>query len=150
MEYELNTIQIATYMQNDPFIRQEYGGVLAIDQLQVFVPNKPRIFIVNTDVSSKPGEHWFVMYVTDICEHFDPAGLAPLPVSNDFLTKQSEKYLTNTTRVQAFDSYTCGLFCLFYAYFRCRGYSFVKIMNMFYENLELNEVIVKLFYEITK
>ena len=32
MEYELNTIQIATYMQNDPFIRQEYGGVLAIDR----------------------------------------------------------------------------------------------------------------------
>ena len=150
MEYQLNTLELASYMLKDPFIRQQYGGVLAIDQLPIFVQKTPKIFIVNTDISSKPGTHWFVMYVTGTCEHFDPAGLPTLPASEQFLTQHSKQYLINTQRVQDYDTYTCGLFCLFYSFFRCRGFSFVEIMQMFHENLAVNAEIVKHFYKITK
>ena len=137
-------------MLRDPFIRQQYGGVLAIDQLPFVVTNRPKIFIVNTDISSKPGEHWFVVYVTKYCEHFDPAGLPAVPIAEQFMIRNTTKYYTNTNRVQAYDSYTCGLFCLFYAYFRCRNVPFETIMYMFHENLHVNEILVKYFYEITK
>lgn len=149
MEYQLNTFELAHYMLKDPYIRTQYGGVVAIDELPRHVTCKPKLFIVNTDVSSQPGKHWFVIYVTRICEHFDPAGLPALPVSENFMITHSSKYLINTRRVQDYDSSTCGLFCLFYAYFRCRGVTFTNIMNMFYDNLEVNEAIVKYFYELT-
>ena len=148
--YRLSNFQLASYMLQDPYIRSQYGGVVAIDKLPDLVLKKPKIFIVNTDTSKEPGEHWFVIYVTDRCEYFDPAGLPALPDAEIFMTKHSANYLANTERTQSYISYTCGLFCLFYAYFRCRNVSFKNIMNMFHENLHVNEAIVQHFYELTK
>lgn len=147
--FRLNTQQLAMYMLKDPYIREQFGGVLALDQLQ-FTTFKPKIYIVNTDPHNEPGQHWFCLYISDTPEHFDPVGNAPLFSVNNFLILNGPNYLYNSKRVQSYVSETCGLFCLFYCYFRCRSFSFKEIMSMFSNNLKLNEAIVIYFYENTK
>ena len=145
----MNTQQLENYMLNDPFIRRYYGGVLAVDQLPIFV-TKPSIFIVNTDPIALPGKHWVVLFIdTQLCEHFDSSGYSPRHDFKIFLNAQGSKYLYNNNRLQDFDTETCGLFCLFYCYFRCRNNNFKEILDMFYENLKLNEITVKYFYAST-
>jgi len=36
-----------------------FDGVFSCDRL----PSRPRLFVANTDSSSKPGEHWIAIYV---------------------------------------------------------------------------------------
>lgn len=148
-KYRLNSNELALYMLKDPYIRQFYGGVLAIDELELLVL-KPKIYIVNTDPRSESGEHWFCIFLIDTPEHFDSSGFKPRPNVEEYLIVHGPEYMYNNVRVQSYTSETCGLFCLFYCYFRCRGFSFLDVMNMFSSNLILNESIVKYFYEITK
>lgn len=144
----MNTLQLQRYMINDPFIRERFGGVVAIDQLPLYV-EKPSVFIVNTDPISLPGKHWVVLYIDRVSEHFDSSGLQPRPRFKNYLITTSDSYLFNSMRVQNVASKSCGLFCLFYCYFRCRDYTFKQIMEMFSENLALNEMTVHLFYRLT-
>ena len=147
--YRLNTQELANYMLRDPFIRRQFGGVLALDELR-FTKLKPKIYIVNTDIHTEPGQHWFCLYLCRIPEHFDPAADMPLDSVNNYLILNGPNYMYNTKRVQSYTSDTCGLFCLFYCYFRCRNFSFNEILSMFTSNLLLNETIVIYFYEKTK
>ena len=145
----MKTEELEAYMLRDPYIRHYYGGVVALDQLPIVI-KKPTIFIVNSDPSGLPGKHWFAVFFTTINEHFDSAGFYPNKVLEAELIAHGPRFQYNDNRVQTFYSDTCGLFCLFYCYFRCRGYSFREIMDMFSDNLQVNEHVVKYFYELTK
>ena len=145
----MDTQQIRTYMLKDPYIRQYYGGVLAVNQLPVFV-DKPTIFIVNTDPLPGKGIHWITLYMDTVCEHFDSAGYQPRPDFKNYLIAKGPNYMFNNNRLQDFDTDTCRKLCLMYAYFRCRGFSFEDIISMFKDNLALNELIVNTFYDLTK
>ena len=137
-------------MLNDPYISSFYGRVVALDQIPSLI-EKPTIFIVNTDPAALPGTHWLsVFFNFGFNKHFDSSGhLLSLALQQELIS-QGPLYMYNTMRVQSFTSDTCGQFCLFFCYFRCRGYSFTEIMNMFTSSLELNESIVSLFYSLTK
>lgn len=146
----MKTEQLEHYMLNDPYISSFYGGVVALDQIPSLI-EKPTIFIVNTDPAALPGTHWLsVFFNFGFNEHFDSSGHLPSLALQQELISQGPLYMYNTMRVQSFTSDTCGQFCLFFCYFRCRGYSFTEIMNMFTSSLELNESIVSLFYSLTK
>ena len=146
--------EIDAYVSKDPFISRIYGGTLAINELPSLKQPHPRIFIVNTDPSYKPGTHWLAVYVHERSEHFDSAGQEPvLPRLDSFLLKQSphKGYIYNSNRIQSTTSFTCGLFCLMYAYYRSRGVSYSSFLSMFtYSDLEQNETVVKYFYRMTK
>ena len=146
----MNTQQLELYMLSDPYIREVYGGVVAYDQLPILVVSRPRIFIVNTEPISEPGDHWIVLYFDhNVCEHFDSSGSVPRTTYMPYIFVNSVKFMYNNERLQHYNSDTCGLFCLFYAYFRCRGFLFNQILDMFYDNLLLNEFVVKTFYNLT-
>ena len=144
---------INAYVARDPYISRIYGGTLAIDELPRTQQARPTLFIVNTDPAHLPGSHWLGVYVSDKSEHFDSAGQPPLPRLKNFLSNQSlsSVYMYNNIRIQDSSSYTCGLFCLMYAYYRSRGLSFDTFLSMFsYSDLEQNESVVEYFYRMTK
>ena len=117
------------------------------------MPDKPALFIVNTDTSDKPGSHWIVVFVKDckISEYFDPLGKSPDGYFSNYLSEQSKSYSYNTKRCQNYGTNICGQYCLFYCYFRARGYSMEDIVKMFDENdLVYNDQLVYFFYEYTK
>ena len=144
----MNTAELQNFMLKDKYISKYYGGVLASDQLPIFVRNKPKIFIVNTDESFKPGLHWTVIYIDEkVPEYFDPLGDQPIEVFQDFLILNGLKYKINTKKVQSSLSSLCEMYCLFYAYFRCRDYSMNQILNVFRDNLLINDIIASYFYK---
>lgn len=151
----MNTLQIENAMLSDPVIREHYGGTLAKDELMMVADNKnPRIYIVNNSDSNFPGTHWISLFVNNSrvadCNYFfDSLGNTPLPDFDIFLISHgANKYQYSLSRIQSLKSDTCGLYCLFFAYFSCRGYNLKEILNMFKEdNYLYNELLVLLFYD---
>lgn len=146
----MKTEELEEYMRNDAYISSFQWGVVAQDEIPHEI-HEPAVFIVNTDPSTKPGTHWLTLFFNFNCaEQFDSSGQKPILNIQHELVTHSQCYMYNNVRVQSYFSDTCGQFSLFFAYFRCRGYSFREIMNMFSRNLEMNENLVNFFYSLTK
>ena len=145
----MNTVELQSYMLNDPYIRQYYGGVLGRDQLPTFI-DKPKIYIVNTDPIDEPGTHWITTFIDEVSEYIDSLGEEPEQDFKNFLIIHGPQFKYNNEIIQSFTSDLCGHYCLMYSYFRCRGYKFEDIISMFSTNLMLNDVRVNYFYEATK
>ena len=137
-------------MKADPFISSFYGGVVPRDGLPLQT-EKPTFYIVNQDTSDKTGSHWIVVFNKDSewSEYYDPLGKHPADYFTLYLTSQSKNYKYNMKRCQSYWSNLCGQYCLFFCYFRSRGYSMEAILDMFDKDLVYNDLIVYLFYKST-
>ena len=146
----MNTRDLEIFMKSDPFIKKEYGGVLASNQLPVFIYNKPKIYICNLDPLPLKGTHWVAIYINaDNAEYWDSLGNPPQQPFINFMVNNASYYKYVNRRIQG-DMDTCGHFCLCYSYFRTRGYSLNDILKMFSNNLFLNDIISIFFYNEVK
>ena len=70
-------------------------------------------FIINTQSSNLPGEHWLAVNITYTkIELFDPFGLYyPSPLV-DYLTRSGKRVIFNKIQYQDFNTNLCGLYCL--------------------------------------
>jgi len=140
--------------QNFPNIKEVYLGCYSSDKL----PKKIQInqfCIVNTDISTGTGIHWYIVlrYSKRILEVFDSLGIDQ--GRKEFLQKNFElggikEIVFNTTRFQRNDSDTCGKFVLYFVINRLYNldHSFHDLLEeLFNQNLDKNEDIVKKFYE---
>ena len=94
-------------MKKDCVIRQQYGDVCAADQLPMTIRYRPRIYIVNTDPRSKPGQHWTAFYFPrrGPAEFFDSLGHSPDHYHTRFkrvLLKNERRYKYNKIRVTGY------------------------------------------------
>ena len=54
--------EIADILLRDPFVQPAFHGVFSSDHLpQMPVKQRPAAFVVNTDPSRRPGEHWIAI-----------------------------------------------------------------------------------------
>jgi hypothetical protein len=132
----MNTSQLKRVLFSDVYTKRQYGNVCPADRLPTIVRHRPRLYIVNTDVSGSPGTHWVAFYFPKRgpVEFFDPVGHKPEYYHNRFkhvLLVNGTRYLYSGHRVQGLHTLTCGPFCLYFALHRCRGWSFKKIMHSF-------------------
>ena len=149
----MDTNQLESYMRKDPEISKYYWGVLPKDFLPL-KPERPTLYVVNQDTSDKEGSHWIVIFIGDRkqpAEYFDPLGKEPDEDFKNYLIMQADRYMFNNQRCQNYMSNLCGHYCLFYCYFRARGYGMQNILNMFDKNdLFYNDQMVYFFYNYTK
>ncbi len=114
----------------------------------------PCFLIINTStVSSIPG-HWLLLFFPsrNSIEYFNSLCNPPSYYSTNLDTYIKSysfpKYIRNKHRYQSYNSYNCGLFCLFIADKRCMGYTYSHIMNYFNKTLLLkNDRIVERYYK---
>ena len=102
------------------------GGVYTSDAIPIHVKKRPLLYIVNTDPSYMPGEHWVMNYIGEdgSVEYFDPLGEAPSSTIEHYLWRICPNgYLKITTALQGSTSSNCGQFCLYYSYFHGRNFS---------------------------
>ena len=145
--FELNK-----FLENYPILKPHYLGIFAIDTLPKFI--KLRQFLIcNTDSSSGPGQHWFVLfrYSVSELECFDSLGVGD--DRQTFLRSVKFRGIRelhyNQSPVQLPTSTTCGHFCLFFIFERLHNldFEFSEFLNeLFTENLDQNELIVSEFY----
>lgn len=115
-----------------------HSGVLAADELSLI--KRPGAYIVNTDPSHMPGQHWIAIYVPDQgpLEIFDPLGFHPNHYTFLKMYLKGKKIKYNVKRWQQAGTSTCGQFCIFYLYHKCRGWTLSHILD-YYWNSDLNQ-----------
>ena len=54
----LSTLDIEKVMKSNKYTKKYLKGVFAIDKIPKKIKSKPSMFVINTDKSNKPGQHW--------------------------------------------------------------------------------------------
>ena len=108
-------------------------GTFARDQMpQLEHETRPFALVVNTDVAAEPGEHWLAVYAprgTGKIELFDSYGLPPTYYSFD-----QSLFHYSTRSIQDFSTKVCGHYALLFIYFRSRGNSFDRTIDLLDRN----------------
>jgi hypothetical protein len=130
----MNTRQLLHCVDQDKLLKKYCIGVYANDTVPRRISARPACYIVNTDPISKPGKHWYAVFLdTDgRREVFDSYGRTPSAMNVDY----------NPVRIQGPLSSTCGQFCLYYLCQKVRGRSMKEIVNDFSVDFVLNDMCV--------
>ena len=146
----MNTLQILNVLKNDPFTKSVFTDVLPSDLLPNQIQKTPRGFILNVDTNNGPGTHWISIYITTDGkgELFYSYGEPPEFYSRNFetfLEDHSNTFTSNKKTLQSPWSRVCGQYCLFYALHRCRNISMSTIVNMFTDQRDWKDTLVRNF-----
>jgi len=102
----------------------------------------PSAYVLNSQPSSKPGEHWLGVYLdkNGKGEYFDSYGLPPDMFGfADFMNAKSTSCIYNEKTLQSLFSKVCGHYCVYFILFRCRGLTMRDIASHFSSNLIEND-----------
>lgn len=146
----MNTLEIRRALQDLPIVNK---GVYAADETPVHW-SRPVAYVINCDRRGQPGSHWVAVYV-DILGHgtfFDSYGLPPIITEHrQRIRENCAFYEWNTRQLQGETSTTCGNFSLAFLYFMSHNHDFNLFCNIFGNNYDINDRIVKQFVDrITK
>ena len=142
------TNQLENCLQSDPVICKQYGGVWALDQLPKFIDPLPCIYVINTQESTNTHSgHWVSIFSEGgQFDFFDSYGKNPDFYSTllcDFMQNTEGDTRVNRKRLQATSSAVCGHYCLYFAFYRCRGKPLKTIVQeVFTSNFDLNDLYV--------
>lgn len=139
--------QIETMMKNVP----HFLGVFARDNLP-----RPEYYpfslISNTDLETENGTHWLAIFVDESGNgfYFDSYALQPFYKEfQSFLkTFSPNGYKWNRKELQCTTCVTCGEYCCCYIILRTAGYSHRNFLDIFSDNSEANDKIVKNLFKI--
>jgi hypothetical protein len=146
----LTAYEICGWLEKNTVTRDRFKGVYTADEIPL-LSTEESFFIANTHTSSLPGEHWVAFYFPKrgSPEYFDTGGHPPEYYQTSFqdiLILGGPKYMYNGMKIQADRSRTCGAFCIYYAYHRCRGLPMSSIVESFnFTNLSENDYTVLAF-----
>ncbi len=136
----MDTQSIERFIDSDNVCRNTFQGVFSSDTL----PNKPRLFICNTDPSNQPAQHWIAIHVDDNGrgEYFDSFGRQPDKHFEHYMNEHCTRWTCNKRQLQSLISSFCGHYCCFYCMLRCRGANINRIVNYFTKDTGFNDVLV--------
>jgi hypothetical protein len=128
----MNTQQLNDILGTDGGTRKLYKGTFAMDKVPPIVDG---IYVVNTDCSHLPGQHWVCYYVDNSkIEFFDAYGNV-----TDFYIGLPEADQCNLKKLQGSRSSSCGQWCVLYLLYRSRGFTMTQIVRLFSEDLDDND-----------
>lgn len=120
----MNSAQIHYILSNDELTRYQFKGVYARDHFNEKT-SKPGLYVINTDDSDKPGEHWVAIYNNGREEFFDSYGNHP----SYFGINTTKNVIYNKTRYQNDLSTCCGQYCIYFLTLRCRHHDMGQIKS---------------------
>ena len=122
----MDTRQITQVLSTNNITKNAYIGTFPCVKLPIKIDQIPLAILVNTDVHTKPGTHWFAIYLPSVkepIEYFDSYGGES---TNKYIVKFLEmvdQYSYNSRRVQHLFSTKCGQHCIYFLSNRCKGTS---------------------------
>lgn len=145
----MDTQQLMCAIQSDLLLKRHVSGVFPVDQLPE-TGHFPCGGIINNQPAHKSGKHWIAFWFDKdkTGEFFDSAAHPPEYYSPNlliFMKKNSKKFTFNDKQLQDNESATCGHYCLFYLYMKCRGKTLKEILQNFDCDLLLNDKLVHKF-----
>jgi hypothetical protein len=141
----MNSLEIYEKLTGDDMSKKNFVNVLARDELPLKI-KWPSSFVINTDKSSKPGEHWLAMYYdkNGTCEFFDPLGFSPKYYDlNEYLKASSHEYYYNSQQIQGLFSHYCGYYCTLFIMVKSRNFNLKYFLKLFSKNTQTNDLIIR-------
>ena len=132
-------------IENILLTSKNFLGCFAMDELPSFSQRIPASLIVNTDISTRTGDHWLALVLKeDECFYFDSFGLPILEETLiNYLKPHYHKVTYADVCIQHVSSNKCGEFCiLFVKYVNSKSTyeTFLSEFNPF--NIKENNIIV--------
>ena len=137
----LTNFEIQKYYQSEPKFNGFYSG-------NSLPKIKDEAYIINPYEYESIGTHWIALYVNgNNIIHFGSFGVEHIPKEiKKFI--RSKNIITNTYRIQAYDSIICGYFSIG---FMLKGKSLVDYTNLFSPNkYEKNDKIILKYFHYLK
>ena len=140
--HPLTNIEINEYYKNEP----RFNGVYSRNNL----PNKIKkgAYVINLDEYENTGTHWVSLFVKiKYTVYFDSFGVEHIPKEiNKFIGNTDIK--SNIFRIQAYDSITCGYFCIEFINYILKGKTLLDYTNLFSPNdFKKNDQIIKRIFK---
>lgn len=146
----MNEIDVNQSLMLDNCIRHIYSGIISSNELSHVKNAYQSLYIVNTDPAYLPGSHWIAIYSDgENCELFDSLGNNPNRYGEYFsrFMNQYKKFTYSTAKLQSDDSNKCGIFCIYYSYYRSRGFDLSQIINALCRDTQINENMMDAFMD---
>ena len=126
--HPLTNFEIQTHYQNEP----RFIGVYSKDNFPCKIKNGA--YVINCDEYSDIGTHWITLYVNNkTVTYFDSFGIEHIPKEvKTFIGNKN--IITNTYRIQNYDSILCGYFCIGFINYMFKGKSLTGYTNLFSPN----------------
>lgn len=139
----MNSDEISNVLRREKLTRDKFVGVFPCDQ----IPEKqyPGAYVVNTDPSSAPGQHWVAFYCTESgqLEAFDSFGKDPGSYATAIKDWMGDDYVIRSKSVlQSLDSTLCGNYCLYFLLLRCHDISYEDLLSIFCADREVSDLFV--------
>ena len=113
------------------------------------LPNKIKkeAYVINLDEYENTGTHWVSLFVKPkhtVC--FDSFGIEHIPQEiNKFINNDIK---SNIFRIQAYDSITCGYFCIEFINYMLKGKTLLDYTNLFSPNgFKKNDRVIKRIFK---
>ena len=108
-------------------------------------------FITNIDEHNMPGQHWNAWFVEgQTVTFFDSFGRHwdddTLPAHYRDIVEPFERVKYSNRRVQGWDSFACGYFCIHFIYVLSLGLEYDDFLDDYTKDFEKNDKIVFEFY----
>ena len=121
-----------------------FKGTYPCDLVPISLNIKPQAFVVNTENSRSPGEHWVGLIIKQTnCWYFDSLGneLQNQEVLHSLRKIGVKKYFFNHKQIQSVNSSSCGYFCIAFVLSFILGISYEDFLSEFSENVDQNDRI---------
>ena len=148
----MDTLDLKNFIVKIPAMRKNFKGVFTTDELVKLKGNKdqkPAIIIYTDKFKTDNIGHWVCVFLGEIPEFYDPLGHDPSYYSENiynFLLQNDDKYIYSSHITQGNESINCGLFVLYFLFFRCHNIPYQSIVDSFSTNYEKNDNIVERLY----
>ena len=122
-----------------------FNGVCSRNNL----PNKIKkgAYVINLDEYENMGTHWVSLFVKPkYTVNFDSFGIEHIPKEiNKFINNDIK---SNIFRIQAYDSITCGYFCIEFINYMLKGKTLLDYANLFSPNdFKKNDQVIKRIFK---
>ena len=113
----MKTSQLKKALTRHHQTQSVFGGVYARDKVPTAPKGKTVAYVVNTDKSNQPGQHWVVFYYTPHqVKYFDPYGRPPQGFQRLLGSRTRKQYFKR--RLQGLGR-MCGHYCLYFILTQC-------------------------------
>lgn len=148
----MTTLDIQKALKSHKFTKKYFQGVFAINTIPKRVKSKPALYVINTDKSNQPGQHWLAVYFpSNGCgEFFDSYGRSATkyPEIKRFLKYNSKCIIYNNKQLQSLFTGVCGQYCCIFLLNRCKRNSMEKFIKLFnIKNQIENDVKIKKLFK---
>jgi hypothetical protein len=137
------THELRAIISKDIRLNPQLLDVFAADELPYQIP-VGSLAIANCCNREDPGQHWVAICqeTSNRLEMFDSYGFGPSIYNLENKLPVSNVVVYNTNQLQSIHSDVCGQYCLYYCYFKSRGYAMSDIVSIFSNDVISNDYYV--------